>query len=200
MAQNFDGVWELRIFYTTTPTGFLPMQHRHTLDVRVVGEPTVGTAFGSIPVELAAGGTTDLENVVTNYTALLDDLFSTGDTIDFAELWKIPEGTYDATWVSTMSIGVPGTSTLAAGPAYQMTITFRTAAGGIARAQFMETWYADNGRFPFPTSSGDVNDVAAFVAGENSPFVGRDNADILIALAYNSGQNEKLWRKRYRPT
>lgn len=195
---NYDGLMEVRMFYTSQPAGFQEITHRHTFDVNVESIPEPGVPFDEIIVTRASGATTDLETVINEYVALLLPLFANTQTITLAELWYIPEGTTNAQFISAMPIAEVGTSGNDENPAYQGTLTFRSVGGGVMRLQYMELPLASNLREPYPTGNAVLNNIFAYVIGLQSPFLARDNTRPFAAMNYSGGQNEALWRKRYR--
>lgn len=195
---NFDGEYELRIFYTSQPAGFAEIEHRHTIDVNVNNWPEPGTEFDSVFVERRDSTTSSLEVIVDEYVALLLVLFAQTQTINRAELWHIPEGTTNGQYISSYPIGESGTNTADENPAYQGTLTFRSIGGSTMRVQLMELPLASNLREPYPTGNAMLNNIFAYVAGTTSGFLARDNTPPFAPMNYSGGQNEALWRKRYR--
>lgn len=195
---NFDGEYELRIYYTSQPAGFQEIEHRHTMDVNVNNWPEPGTAFVDIFVERRDTTTSNLSTVVDEYVALLIPLFASSQTITRAELWHIPEGTTNGQYISSYSIAELGTNGNDENPAYQGTLTFRSIGGSTMRVQLMEIPLASNLREPYPTGNALLNNIFAYVSGLTSPFLARDNTPPFAPMNYSGGQNEALWRKRYR--
>lgn len=195
---NFDGEYELRIFYTSQPAGFAEIEHRHTIDVNIQQPPDPGMPFSDV-FAIRRNGTGDsLEVIVDEYVALLLALFSTTQTIARAELWYIPEGTTNGQYVSTYAIGEDGVNPGDENPAYQGTLTFRSIGGSTMRIQLMEIPIASNLRQPYPTNNALVDNIFAYVAGPMSPFLARDNTPPFAPMNFSGGQNEALFRKRYR--
>lgn len=195
---NFDGEWELRIFYTTTPAGFTAMQHTLTIDVNVTSSPDIGDPFTSISATSRDTGETFLDTLVDGLVAILDGEYPATTSFARAELWFIAEGTTDAVWYSVYEIGVVGANPADETPAHQLTLTFRTSLGGVARLQLMESSNSGNGKTPYPYPAGVTKDLADFITNEANPFRGRDNGWILSSINESQGQNERLFRKRYR--
>lgn len=196
----FDGVWELRIFYTTTATPGGAIEHVHTMDVNVNSEPLPGTPFEAIEVELKDGSSAILATKVSEYVELIDGQFAITTDFSRAELWAIPEGTYDGQFISVYTLGVQGDSGSGTIAAHQNTWTFRSRDGGTMRVQLMETVDNTNLKQSYPTGSSLVNDVFEYVTGSGSFFLARDNSVPLAPLNYSGGQNERLFRKRFRNT
>lgn len=195
---NYDGLLEVRISYTTQPNGMLPLSHKLTFDVISGVIPAVGTPFANIEVETRGGALVELDTFVTNFVTIVADFYATGDSFDFAELYYIPEGTFDATWISAFTLGINGTVGGFSTPAHQDTLTFRTLGGGTGRIQLMETIATGNQKIANPTGNAIVDDIFAYMTEATTAIVGRDNTHAIVGINWSSGQNERLWRKRYR--
>lgn len=196
---NFDGEYELRIFYTTTVSA-VALEHRMTMDLAVTGTPIPGTDFGDIVIARKDSGSYALDTWLTTiFFPELQPLYHT--TTDFirAELWYAEESTFDFTFIAVMSLGLNGTSSTAVVPAQQATMTYRSAQGGIGRIQLMEPSLAGDNIVSFPTPTGLVNDFMEIIVGDDTPILARDNSVPVAANRYGLGQNEKLVTKRYRP-
>jgi len=194
----YDGPWELRIFYSTGATTFPTITHTHTMDVRIGTPPTKGDAFGVIDVVRNNAAVTDLATATDEYVAFLDPLFSNTNTIDRAELWHIPEGTTNGEFYSTYTIGETGSGIGTANIASQSTFTFRTMGGSTMRVQLMETVLGGSAKDPYPTTSPTVNQLFDYVIGPTGFFLGRDNTQPFAPMNWTNGQNERLFRKRFR--
>lgn len=198
MAINYDGVYEIRIKYSTTPTGMPLLQHTHTIDVAAVGDVLPGTAFEDIDVVNWNLATQTLAEAVDAYVAVLDDILSNATDISIAELWKYPPEGEDGVLLSVYEVGVVGALALPAQPAHQWTGTLTTAAGGVMRVQIMESALTllTKASYPFPAGNGKT--IMDFLQTTDHPWVGRDNSRPLVPRFISGTQNEKLARKRYR--
>lgn len=195
---NYDGEYELRIFYTSQPAGFQTIEHRHTIDVNINTPPTPGTEFDQIFVTRRNETGDSLEIITDEYVALLLPLMAVTQTIARAELWYIPEGTTNGQYISSYSIAADGTAGGDENPAYQATMTFRSLGGSTMRIQLMELPFSSQLREPYPTGNSAINNLMSYVAGEMSGFLARDNTPPFAPMNFSGGQNEALWRRRYR--
>lgn len=194
----FDGPWEVRLFYTTQPAGMTLLNHRMTFDVNVSNTPTPGTSFGDVEVTRHDNSSGNLSGIVDGLVEVLAPLYAIETIFNRAELWHIPESTYDALFVSSYLIGMGGEAAPNTAVAQQQTLTFRTVGGGVMRVQMMEPAYPSTARVPYPTSSPDINAVFEYVIGPTSAILGRDNTRPFAPMNSSGGQNEALARKRYR--
>lgn len=197
MAVHFDGVYELQLFYTTTPSGFPTMEHKMTVDVKLDEDPAVGDGFDVIATQ-GRNGTLSTLDVVTDalVTALLSFYPATAE-ISRGELLKIPEGTYDGTFISAYEIAAAGVGAGGSTVAHQSTFTFRSLNGGHGRIQLMESIDTGKTRQAAPYSSRAAV-LASFIIDPDNPFQARDNSFLFSNIAYSQGENERLNRKRYR--
>lgn len=197
MTINYDGLYECRFYYDTTPTSFTTMTHRFTLDVKIVLEPFPGGDPAEITLEGKDGTPIQFTAWVADVAALWATIYPATATLSRCELWRIPEGTFDGTFVNVVEIGQAGESLSASQVARQLTLTFRSREGGNARWQLMESIFTGNASVSPPyVSPGDT--LAAFILAADSPVVARDNTPLIANIKLSVSENERLWRKRYR--
>jgi hypothetical protein len=51
----------------------------------------------------------------------------------------------------------------------------------------------------FPTTVGNVNNIAAFAVSSDSWILARDTSYLVAAMRWHPGQNERLFKARFRP-
>lgn len=201
MALNFPGPFQLRINYEVEPPGFLPLMHVMQFNVDVVGDPTPGTAFADVDVNLRVAGTSPLSTVSQEIVALVKVFFLSTDAIfTDAELWKVASGSFDMTYISTYALAIAGTGVAATIPGQNSIYTFRTFGGGGMKLYLMESESVPTVTEPYGGLTGDAQDLADyFIDDAFSPFVARDNTYPHICLNLLRGMNESTFKKRYRP-
>lgn len=194
MAANFPGPYEVRIFYTTQLR-----QHVMKLNCTLTADPTPGDEFIDITAVTKGGGTRNLElgtlAVVTVVRPFLNTV--TGE-VNRAELWKYEPESFDSQFISVMDIALAGTAAGATLPATQSIWTFRTIGGGSMRFNILETDVAPAVTV-YPPFAGRTNDVAVAMLSTNTIFHARDDTFPFAAVAYHPGQNERLFKRIYRP-
>lgn len=200
MVTNFPGPYELRFSYDTTPVGQVQLNHTARLNVDLVTDPPPGTAFALINAKTRGGvATPDLATVVEAWLALWVEIMHTSSNFGLVELWKYTPLTFQADFVSSYSpIIVAGLHTLSPGVCQQDILTFRTTEGGILRLNSMEARNRDFDRIKFPTGIGNVDAIFNFVVSDPNWILGRDTSYPFGGLNYLIGQNEKLFRIRFR--
>lgn len=195
---NYDGQYEVRVIYETIPSGFPAMEHTMTFDVLPVEAPTPATDFGDIDVELRSGSFNTLATWVDSFVAGLIAIYPATATVIRAELWYIPEGTFAGSFVSTYPIDEAGTNGTGSQVAQQTTLTFRSIDGGSGRIQLMESSLGGNNKESYPYGSSSLNAIADLVTATTGAIIARDNSFMFANIHASHGQNERLWRKRYR--
>jgi len=202
MAElNYPGPQQIRLFYTTTPTGLPSFIHEARYNIQVsAGSVVPGTLFSALTVALRGGGSIALDTYINNWVNLLKVMMSSNanNTIDYAELWQYEPESFNGSFVSAYSINVAGTTALAALPAVQNMLTFRTIEGGIMKINLLESWSGGSDRDTAPLTQAGLQAIADFVIGATNGWLGADTSYPFAFKALFPGQNEALWRKRYR--
>lgn len=202
MALNFPGPYEVRLFYTTSPAGFTGIQHVAKYNIALDADPPVGEDFANINARMRNTGTIALDTWVDSWVALLLQLVSSagGNTIDLAELWKYTPGTFDASYVASYSIALAGLSGAPPVPAGQAIQTYRTQEGGIMKLSFMETGLVTAVRDAPPFTPVASENIRQAVIADTNCWLARDTSYPIAAIGNFVGQNEALFKRRYRPT
>ena len=141
-----------------------------------------------------------LDVVCDAFAAVLRPLISGADgVINYAELWAFTDLTFEASYISSYAIAAPGSHAGAGVTASELIFTFRTLEGGYMRVVLMET--------PFdPGPSLNYTDMGVAAAAlcdyittpATNHFLGRDTSSPFIVNKQCPGQNETLFKKRYR--
>jgi len=199
MAANFPGPYEVRLLYTTSVSA-VPLNHRQRLSCAIAGDdPTVGTPFSGIDVGRRVGGAIALDAAVDAYVALMKVFYASGaSTIVSAELWKYASESFDASFVAAYDIGEAGTSGSANQAAAQSIVTMRTTNGGIFKLSYMETVIPAAVTDPGTISNLGLENLIADIEAGNQPWIARDNGFPIVRIAHYPGQNEALFKKRFR--
>ena len=198
MTINYPGPYEVRIIYTTSVSS-VPLVHTQHLNVRLESDPVPGTPFSGINALRRDDSPFDLAGEVDDWVNLFKVIISSGggNTIDYAELWKYEEESFDASFVSTYPINVAGTSGGGVVTAGQVVVTFRTMEGGIMKLNFMESIITAGARDTLPFANAGLDAIADAVVAGTVPWLGRDTSYPFACIAMYPGQNEKLFKIRY---
>lgn len=198
MALNYPGPFELRLYYTTTVSS-TPLTHVARYNIDIDGAAP-GAAFSAMNVKSVNGSNPTLAAYLSDWVDLFRPVLSSGagNSIDYAELWEVTPGTFDMSFVSAESIGLAGLSGSTTQPASQGILTFRTVQGGILKLSFMECVFVSGNKDTPPFSLSPVTAIADFVTGGDNAFLGRDTSRPFAVIAFFPGQNEALFKRRFR--
>lgn len=196
----FDGPYEVRVFYTVAAAGIASLEHRCTFDVSLSSDPAPGTAPAEVIVENKDGSDVAFSSFIDTFTAIAKLQFNVNTTFSRAELWRSSEGSHDFQFITAYSFSVAGTSANPINLAHQQTYTFRSTNGGIMRIQLMETVSTFNGSVAYASAGAGEKAFMDYIVSSTKPFLARDNGRPYASNRVSGGQNEKLFRKRFRPT
>lgn len=200
MAVNFPGPYQVRLFYTTSVNA-IPLQHVQQLNLGLSTTPAPGDGFDTVFPMLRGGvSSDDLETLTNTWAVGMQNLFSNvaGNTIDYAELWKYDAGTFDASFISTLAINLPGTRAAATAQSNQQMMVFRSTNGGVVKFNFMETVLGTGAKDTTPFSDGTAESIRDDIEGGIFPWIGRDNGWPFATIGLYPGQNEAIFKKRFR--
>lgn len=201
MALNYPGPFTLKIFQTNTANGGIPLQHMQQFNIDIDGDPAIGTPFADIDVLARVVAVHPLATVVDEYINHIRPLFSdTETTFTHAELWKNVPDTFIANYVSAYTINVAGAAVTANDAGQETILTFRTYEGNMMRCHLLETQEHSRVVTLYADLTQDEKDIVDFIVGDaDSFFLGRDTSYPALFLRWLPGQNETIFKKRYRP-
>jgi hypothetical protein len=178
----------LKIFYTTNG-------HPHIMTLPV---NPVAPAGNATQLTDSSGAPQLWTSVVADIVLFMKALIRAADSIDTAEIWTQATPTSVPIFQASTTVGVAGTNGGTVVPYSQTRFSFRTALGGKAVWQLMETPFAIDQKFSAPLYGG----VGAFAAvdsyftGASAAVWGRDNAYIAVGVRAVTKINDTL-RKKY---
>jgi hypothetical protein len=175
--------------------------HHLRINCSASGTPAAGTPMASVLLN-NVGGTTQTAAISLNgFWNFIKPLFHTGVSCEDVTLWKYVTGTTIKNFIAADVPTTPaGTSATAYSPAQQFTMTFRTAAGGIAKNVLLETSTGGNAVANLTANAAGNNQqkVAAYWLSTAGWMIGRDDTFPVSPLRYANTQNESIYRKRFR--
>lgn len=193
MASNFPGPYEIEISYTVDGD-----QHKQRLNVDVSGTPAVGADPTTVDLLRRSGLTCTLDVAVTEWIDLLKVRFATTASFDAYILWSYTPLTTDRSYVTSGTIGTAGTAVAASTIAHQETYTFRTFEGGIMRLVMLESTATSLVRIPYASAVTSAKAIFDYVTASTNWVLARDTSYPISSLNLTGGQNEAVFRKRYR--
>lgn len=195
MAANFPGPWQVIYHYT-----YDNLDHILSVncDLDVVGD--VGDPFTEFDVKLRSGGTQALETAVDDFIDLLRPWWYTDVTISHCELWKYTALSFDKTWYSALTLGLAGTATDPTNPASEIIWTMRTQEGGILKITQEETKSTSYSKVAWGSlGAGTPGDLLGdYLEAPTNWILARDTSYPIARLSLLPGQNERIFKQRYR--
>lgn len=199
MTLNYPHPYQVVIDYTTVPSGFQPMTHKLSFNLKELdGAIQVGDAFDNIAFLNRLGTGVYLDVLVDAVIAGLQPFYPASTDFIQATLYKYEMGSQEGLWQSVYAIAENGTSANPSIAGHQVTWTLRTSEGGISRFQLMEEDSSSKTKQAFPTGSARVEAIRDLLIDPAQPFVGQDGGWLVAGNFYSQTFNEKLEKKRYR--
>lgn len=201
MAINYPGPYEVEIPYFT-PVGAISLPHVIRVNCVTFGTPAAGTPVSSIQLQTRSGTPAGLQNCVDGLWNWLRQVLPNVVLSSTFQLNRYPvAGSFAKTFVAAGSLTNPnGASATAVQVAMQATYTFISGSGGKMRLQLMESVHGQKSLVPLvANAAGDTNEqIAAYVVSSAGWMLARDDAFPVAAKSLGQGENEKLFRQRYR--
>jgi len=194
MANSRAGQYQLEFMIE----GFTSPNRSHAFRFYVAPQspPTAGTPMSAIALQARGGGTVNADVAANAFWEFMRPMFNNSISCANATLWYFPTHT-SRTFISS----VPMTNPLASGgapqPMQQVTLTFRTALGGIIKLVMLETNQSGNASVPLVSNpAGNVfQRVSAHVMSNQGVVIGIDNSFPIAPLRDARGQNEAIFRE-----
>lgn len=201
MAVNFPGPYEVEIPYFT-PVGAVTLPHVLRVNCVTFGTPSAGTPVGSIQLQTRAGTPAPLQNCVDGLWNWIRQVLPTVVLANTYQLNRYPvAGSFAKVFIAAGSLtNANGASGSPVQVAMQATYTFISGNGGKMRLQLMESVHGQKSLVPLTANgAGDTNEqIAAYVVSSAGWMLARDDAFPVASKSLGQGENEKLFRQRYR--
>lgn len=194
MALNFPGPESIEIVYTVAN-----VQHKQELNCNLVDGYTIGGDPANMTLVTRDAQGVSVSQAVADYVDIAKGFFGTNMTFDFYNVWRYTPLSTERTFVTSGAIGVAGVSSNPTVLAQQNTLTFRTAEGGTMRMVYLEP--ANDVLVSSPLSAPSVNAagfVRDYVLATDSWILARDTSYPIAPLNFIGGQNEAVFKRRYR--
>lgn len=199
MTLNYPAPYEVKITYTTTPTGFVTIPHVMSFNLPAATSLAgVGDPFGEWQFPTRSFADADLETITLAVIAALDNFYPASAKYVKAELFHYASGSFESEWMSVMELDQAGAGAGTSTPGHQITITARTNQGGIARWQLMESNATSRTKLAFPSGNASLDAIKNLMINPNMPFVGQDGGYLVAGNYASLTYNEKLEKKRWR--
>lgn len=196
MAVHPPGPYLLKIPYVT-----VGISHELVFNCDVVGDPVVGTDPNAVNMETRGAVAKTLSQAVnTDLWPLVREFFNTGVLASAYTLVKCRPENNDVLFISGGSLfPINGGAATAPVLASQLTLTWYSALGNLAKVVFLEHSYSRNDRVSIgATGEPTINDFIDYVASDDNIIMARDRSFPVVGLNASFGQNEKVFNRRFR--
>lgn len=174
--------------------------HHFTINCDVVGPATVGISPSVVTMRTKGSGPMILSGSVDALWTVIRPLMPASTIASQYVLWKYNGTNLDKTFISGGTLTSPNGSSIGAVVlASQLIMTFRSGGGNIGKLNVNDTPFALN--IHVPLGSGSIGETAAvktYLLSDDCIVMARDRSFPVAALNESAGQNEKLWKRRYR--
>ena len=194
MTVNIPGPEEVVITYVVQG-----VTHKMRLNCDLETDVGVGGDMDEFYFHSKGGTPVQADTAIIDFTDLLADRFEETAVIASADLYSVDPDTLERTFKSTLTIGATGGAAEEARLAGQEVYTFKTVEGGNMRLSLMETSIHEDGIDPYPSGELSIDSIFQYVVSSTSWIKGRDTSFIATPRNWCPGQNEALYRRRYRP-
>jgi len=193
MTLNFPGPYQVDLHYAVDT-----LEHIMKLNCILLETPDPGVTFDEVHAVTKVSGNTQLDTAVDAFVALLLPHFCADTEIVNAELFACNPANFDRSWLSSYAIGEIGTHTGVYSPANEKVHTYRTQEGGIMKLTMEETFIDFFDKRSLGAAGGYEAAVRDFIIGDTNWIIARDTSFPIAPLNLLYGQNEVIFRRRYR--
>lgn len=199
MAENLPGPYELEFELS----GWSSPARTHLLrfSCAVLANPPAGTLPTAIDVQKTGGATAKLNIVANQIWEFIRLFYHTSVVSAGYQLWKYVPGTLAKDFIAAGTLTNPaGSSATAITAAHQVTLTFRSANGGIVKIVLLESIMTGDTRTVLVANPAGTapQRLASYVLSADNIVLARDDSYPIAALRDSRGQNERVWREIFR--
>jgi len=198
MPTNLPGPYELEfsIRVPSTPN----REHVHRINCNMSGSPAAGSLFPSILAFKKSGGTVALDVAANLYWSFVRQLYSTTSSCFGVTLWKYVTGTRAKNFISAYNVTTPAGAAGVMVEAQQITLSFRSALGGIQKLIYMEGNVAGKTRTTLlSNAAGTASErIASYMMSADNITLAADDSYCVAPLRLSLGENEAINSRIYR--
>lgn len=193
MASNFPGPFEIEIVSIVQG-----VEHKQRLNCTLTGSWAIGDAPDTLNMLTKDGGNTQLDTAVTAWVTSMQPFFASDYSWTAYTVWQYLAGTFDRVFVTTGALNITGSGTGSTNLAHQSIFTFRSGEGGILKIVQNEDTNTGQIREAYSQLGASAQSFMDFVVSDGSWIMARDTSFPVASLNRIGGQNESVFKKRYR--
>ena len=178
------------------------ISHNFEFNCDVLGNPAIAADPQFIDLRTRDGQGASLQYCVNTLWASLRMALHLSTIASTYTLWRRNQNNSERAFVSGGTLtpvngGEGGTIQLA----HQNTLIWRSAGGSFLRIVILEGVFGGNESVPYPTAAATgtpFDDINTFLLSGENWVMARDRSFPVVPLSLSNGQNEKVWRRRFR--
>ena len=167
--------------------------HNHNMSL------PVGVVAGSAPgwtIPVKVGSPIDWRTAVDDFAVLLEALYPTGASFDYAELFTYEATDSPAEFLAAHTIDLAADGGGSSAAFVQAVFPFKAIGGNSLRLTLLESTAAANQHTPFASLASGYVEIAEFILSDDDWIITRGGTYPSVSLGMTSKVNDKL-RKRY---
>jgi hypothetical protein len=182
------------------PMVYHELSHDFEVNCDVLGTPVIGSPADEINLRTRNGDGADLDSSANDLWSVIRTIFHTDTLCSSYVLYKRNVHNEFKEFVSAGDLSAPnGSNATLNTDASQLTLTWQTGLGHIMKFVLLEFASAGaNSRTPIGASGAPIIAIDTFVRSGLGFCIGRDRAFPVAAKNCSYGQNEKIFRRRFR--
>lgn len=195
MALNRPGPFTLQF-----PTFFSELSHVIEVNCDVIGAYPPGIIPADVQLRSRGGDGIALDVAANALWAVLRTQFHTTTLCSNYALYKRSEVNDERLFVSGGSLtALNGVSTSLNILASQLVLTWRSAAGGIAKISLLEGVFVGQSRLPIAADGGfGIAGLNAYILSSSNVVMARDRSFPVASMNSSYGNNNKVAERRFR--
>lgn len=201
MAFNYPGPYEVEIEYTTPISG-VTLPHSLKVNCAAIGTPAPGSPASAISLQTRSGTPALIQTCVDGLWAFLRPMLHTSVVAAVWTLWRYPvAGSFAKDFITSGTLTNPaGTAAAVPTAAFYGIFKFRSAGGGTMGITLLESVHSQKTKIPLTAnvSGNDNQKLAAYVISTAGWMIARDDSFPIVPTTLSQGENERLFRQRFR--
>lgn len=177
------------------------LSHELSINCDTIGDPETGTDPAEVTIRNKNGSNQLLEDAANGFWDVVRVFFHLQTLASTYSLWKMNAFNDDRLFISGGVLTNPNGANISEPntPAAQAIYTFRSGMGNILKLVLLEGVWGDNEKVPMASDlTAGVLGLRTYMLGDTSIVMARDRSFPVAPINSSYGQNEKVWKRRFR--
>lgn len=181
---------------------FDSISHEFAANCDVNGPASTGDNPDDVIMRNKGSGGIPLSQAADDIWTVLAAFFNGTTLASTYSLWKMNTDNDDRLFISGGILSSPDGSNISSPnrPASEAIWTFRTGAGNVMKTNLLEGVWPENSQIPMASdTTPGVLALRTYMLSADCIVTARDRSFAVAPMNSSYGQNEKIWRRRFRP-